>query len=89
MGSKVAKLVNLAKILPCSPLKSPLIHQWGILEGPESPKSLHKLVLPENVTNSDFYLVLLVEMGSKVAKLQNGHKFPCSPLKKPNNLPIG
>ena len=31
-------------------------------EGPESPKSHHKLVLPENVPKSAFYTVILGEM---------------------------
>ena len=55
MGSKVEKKL--------------LIHQWVILEGQQSPKSLDKLVLPENVSKSDFYTVNQGEMGPKVAKL--------------------
>ena len=42
---KVAKLVNLAQIWTCRPLIRPIIHQRVMLEGPESPKSPHKLVL--------------------------------------------
>ena len=42
-----------------------------MLEGPESPKSPHKLVLPENVSISAFYTVILCEMDPKVAKLVN------------------
>ena len=42
-----------------------------MLEGPESPKSPHKLVLPENVSISAFYTVILGEMDPNVAKLIN------------------
>ena len=42
-----------------------------MLEGPESPNSHHKLVLPENVSRSVFNTVLLGKMGPKVAKLVN------------------
>ena len=42
-----------------------------MLEGPESPKSPHKLVLAENVSMSAFYTVLVGEMDPKVAKLVN------------------
>ena len=58
MDPKVAKLVNLAKIWTCRPLIRPIIHQRVMLECPESLKSLHKLVLPENVSKSAFYMVL-------------------------------
>ena len=40
MDPKVAKLVNLAQIWTCRLLKKPLICQWYILDGPESPESL-------------------------------------------------
>ena len=40
-------------------------------EGPEYPKSPHKLVLQENVSISAFYMVILGEMDPKVAKLVN------------------
>ena len=40
-------------------------------EGPESLKSPHQLVLPENVSKSAFYTVILGEMDPKVAKLVN------------------
>ena len=43
----------------------------AMLEGSESPKSPHKLVLPENVSISAFYTVILCEMDAKVAKLVN------------------
>ena len=42
-----------------------------MLEGSESPKSLHKLVLPENVSVIAFYTVILGEMDPKEAKLVN------------------
>jgi uncharacterized protein YqcC (DUF446 family) len=71
MDPKVAKLVNLAQIWTCWPLIRPIIHQRVMLEGPESPKSPHKLVLPENVSISAFYTVILGEMDPKVAKLVN------------------
>ena len=59
MDPKVAKLVNLAKIVTCRPLKRTKIHQPVVLDGPESPKSPHKLVPPENVSISAFYTVIL------------------------------
>ena len=71
MDPKVAKLVNLAQIWTCWPLIRPIIHQRVMLEGPESPKSPHKLVLPENVSISAFYIVILGEMDPNVAKLVN------------------
>ena len=42
-----------------------------MLEGPEVPKSPHKLVLPENVSMMAFYTFILDEMDLKVAKLVN------------------
>jgi dihydroneopterin aldolase len=42
-----------------------------MLEGPESPKSAHKLVLPENVADSIFSCVFLCETGSLNANLVN------------------
>ena len=71
MGRKVAKLVNLAQIWTYRPLIRPTIHQWVMLEGSESLKSPHKLVLPENVSISAFYTVILGEMGPKGEKLVN------------------
>ena len=49
----------------------PIIHKRVMLEGPESPNSPHKLVLPENVSISAFYTVLMDEMDPKMAKLMN------------------
>ena len=40
-----------------------IIHQQVMLEGPESPKSLHKLVQLENVSISAFYMIILVVQG--------------------------
>ena len=55
-----------------------------MLEGPESPKSPHKLVLPENVSISAFYTVILGRMDSKVAKLVNlAQNGTCRPLIRP------
>ena len=55
-----------------------------MLEGPESPKSPHKLVLPENVSISAFYTVNLGEMGPKVTKLVNlAQIWICRPLSRP------
>ena len=71
MGPNVAKLVNLAQISTCRPLIRPLVHKRVTLEGPDSLKSQHKLVLPENVSNSAFYMIILGEMVPKVAKLVN------------------
>ena len=75
MGPKVEKLVNSAQILTLLPLVRllirPLTHQWGILDESNSPKSLHKLVLPENVFKSAFYAVTPGKIAPKVAKLFN------------------
>ena len=84
MGPKVAKLVDLAQIWTCRPLVMPIIHQWVMLEGSESTKSAHKLVLPENVLISAFYPVIQGEMGPKVAKLFNlALIWTCRPLIRP------
>ena len=66
MGPKMAKLVNLAQIWTCNPLIRPIIHQRVMLECSESHKKPHILVLPENITISAFYAVILGGMGSKV-----------------------
>ena len=80
----MAKLVNLAKIVTCRPLKRTKIHQPVVLDGPESPKSPHKLVPPENVSISAFYTVILGEMDPKVAKLVNLVQiWTCRPLIRP------
>ena len=71
MHPKVTKLVNFTQILTSGPLITPIIHQLVMLEGLESPKHLHKLVLPENVSIIAFYRVILGEMDPKVAKLVN------------------
>ena len=71
MGPKVAKLAGVPQIWTCRPLIRPINHQKVMLEGPESPKSPHKLVLPENVSISAFYTVILGKMISKVVKLVN------------------
>ena len=84
MDPKMAKLVNLAKIWAHRPLKRAIIHQRVMLEGPESPKSPHKLVLPENVSISAFFTVILCEMDPKVAKVVNlSQMWNCRPLKRP------
>ena len=44
----------------------PIIHQRDILEGPESLKSPHRLVQPENVSVSAFYTVILVAQEVKL-----------------------
>ena len=81
MDLKVAKLVNLAKIWTCRPLIWSIIHQQVMLEGPESPKSPHKLVQPENVSISSFYMVIMGEMDPKVTKLVNlAQIWTCRPL---------
>ena len=52
-----------------------------MLEGPESSKSPHKFVQPENVSISAFYMVLLGEMDSEVVKLVNFAQIrTCRPL---------
>ena len=52
MDPKLAKMVNLSKIWTCWPLRRPFIHQRTMLEGTESHKRPHILVLPENVSIS-------------------------------------
>ena len=70
MDSKVAKLVSLTQIWTCRPLKRPPIHQRVMLDGSESPKGPHKLLL-ENASISAFYTINLGEMDPKEAKLVN------------------
>ena len=69
MDPKKAKLVILAQIGTFGPLIRPVNHHRAMLEGPKSPKSPHKLVLPENVSIKAFYMVILGEIDPKVAKL--------------------
>ena len=71
---KVAKLVDSAI--------------WGILKGPKSPKSFHKLLLPKNVSRSAFYSIILREMGPKVARLVNAYQILISRPLRPNS-PMG
>ena len=66
LGPKVAKLVNLAQIWTCRPLIWSIIHQRVVSEGPEPPKSPHKLVQPENVSISAFKTVILVGQEGEV-----------------------
>ena len=57
-----------------------------MLDGPESPKSPHKLVLPENESIIAFYTVILGEMYPKLAKLVNLAQIwicACRPLIRP------
>ena len=93
MGPNVEKLVNLAQIWTCGPLLRPIIHQQVMLEGSESPKSPHKLVLPENVSISAFYTVILGEMDKKSGKTGHfGHFGPNWDIWGPNkahNSPTG
>ena len=48
MDRKEAKPVNLHQKWTFRPLIRPIIYQRVMLEGSESPKIPHKLVLPEN-----------------------------------------
>ena len=81
MGPKVPKLDNSAQISTCRPLIRPLVHKRVMIEGPESLKGQYKLVLPENVFNSAFYMIILGEMVPKVAKLVNLPQIStCRPL---------
>ena len=80
----MAKMVNLNKVLTCRPLFRPIIQQRAMLEDQESPKSPHKLVIPENVLVRAFYSVILGEMVQKVAKLINFAQISiCRPLSRP------
>ena len=63
LGS-LAKLALLGIMMPIN-------QQMVMLDGLESPKSLHKKVLPENVSISALYTVIMGEMDPKVAKLVN------------------
>ena len=65
----MVKLVNLVQSWTCRPLIRPIIHLRVMLEGSESPKSLHKLVLPENVSISAFYTIILGEI-----RIERGNK---------------
>ena len=65
MDPKVAKLDNLDQIWTCWTLIRPIIHQRIMLEGSESSKSFHKLVLPEILSINAYYTVILGEMKSK------------------------
>ena len=58
IGPKVPKLFNLSQIWTFRPLIRTIIHQWVMLEGSESPKSPHKLELPENASISAFYTII-------------------------------
>ena len=84
MDPKVAKLVNLAQNWTFRPLIRPIIHQRVMLEGPESPRSPHKLVLPENASLSAFYTIIMGKMDLKMAKLVNLDQIlTCRPLVRP------
>ena len=52
---------NSDMLVPIKTPNSPVL----ILEGPESPKSPHKLVLPEDASTSVFYTAILGEMDHK------------------------
>ena len=65
MDPKLAKLVNLAQIWTCRLLITPITLQRVVLDGPESPKSPHKLVLPENVSISTFNIVILGKIANQ------------------------
>ena len=84
MDSKVPKLVNLVEIWTCRSLIRPIIHQQVMLESPESPKSPHILVQPENVSIRAFYTVILGEVDLNVVKLVNvAHIWTYRLLKRP------
>ena len=51
---------------PYDPLKSPVHYQESTLNGSYFPKSPHKLVLPENGSNSIFFEVKVLLKDSKV-----------------------
>ena len=66
---------------PYDPLKSHLHYQWRAFKGSYSPKSLHKLVLPENGSISIFFEVKVLLKDSKVEV--RGQNPQNSNLKKP------
>ena len=73
---------------PYDPLKSPSHYQQSILNGSYSPKSLHKLVLTENVFIFIFYDVKVYQMFLKVVYRVILTNFrTLSPTQKPLILP--
>ena len=66
---------------PYDPLKSPVHYQRSTLKGSYFPKSLHKLVLPENGSISIFFEVKVLLKDSKVEV--RGQNPQNSDLKKP------
>ena len=66
---------------PYDPLKSPVHYQRSTLKGSYFPKSLHKLVLPENGSISIFFEVKVLLKDSKVEV--RGQNPQNSNLKKP------
>ena len=84
MNPKMAKLDNFAKNWTFRPLMRSIIHQQVMLDGPQSPNSLHKLVLQENVSRRSFYTIIAGEMcleELKLVNLANLTQIPvCGPL---------
>ena len=71
---KVVYQVILAIMGPYDPLKSPVHYQGSTLKGSYFPKSLHKLVLPENGSISIFFEVKMLwtqkwRLGGKILKI--------------------
>ena len=63
--AKGTKVVNLAQIWTYRPLIRPITHQRVMIERADFPKSLHKLVLPENVSISAFYRAIPLKLIQK------------------------
>ena len=81
-SAKILYFMQFWPILrPYDPLKSPVHYQGSTLKGSYFPKSLHKLVLPENGSISIFFEVKVLLKDSKVEV--RGQNPQNSNLKKP------
>ena len=81
-SAKMSYFMQFWPILrPYDPLKSPVHYQGSTLKGSYFPKSLHKLVLPENGSISIFFEVKVLLKDSKVEV--RGQNPQNSNLKKP------
>ena len=66
------------------PVKGPFHYQRSTLKGSYSPKSLHKFILPENLSTSNFREVEIKEICPKVVyQVILAIMWPYDPLKSP------
>ena len=74
----------LANFEPYDPLRGPLQDQQSTFKGSYSPKSLHKFILPENLSTSNFREVEMKEIRPKVVyQVILAIMGPYDPLKSP------